>query len=388
MKNGNSPETTHVPRIMIVDDIPANLDLLSNALKESGYSVRSSLSGKLALKAAFNDPPDLILLDIMMPDMDGYEICRQLKENGATKDIPVIFITALDSNDDEEIGLSLGAVDYIVKPIKFPIAFARINTQLQLKLHRDHLENLVKERTASLEHSNQELVSEIAVRKNAEKMIQQSLFEKEVLLKELHHRVKNNMQLIIGMINMQIDFDEIDETKKTPEGLFSILTNRIQSIAHVHELLYHTEDFSVINFKNYLYKICDSLLLSYEEMDHRIEIEIHSDNVLLDITIAVPFGLIINELISISLQHALHSDKKEKISISLTCDDNIVKMSVGDKGFDFLLDSDFSSQKPLDLQLVTLLTKQIDGKCSYVNNNGKTIVIEFPRSVINKKNSV
>jgi DNA-binding response OmpR family regulator len=155
MKNNNTIEKSYVPRIMIVDDNSDNLDVLSSALKKIGYNVRSSPSGKLALQAAFNEPPDLILLDIMMPDMDGYEVCQKLKENEAVKNIPVIFVSAIDTEYDEEKGLSLGAVDYITKPIKIPIVLARVNTHLQLKLHRDNLENLVRERTINLKKSNQ-----------------------------------------------------------------------------------------------------------------------------------------------------------------------------------------------------------------------------------------
>jgi PAS domain S-box-containing protein len=162
------------PTIMIVDDKPENLDILSLTLRDCGYSVRPAPNGKLALKAIDEVMPDLILLDVMMPEMDGFEVCRILKANKKTEDIPVIFLTALGRNEDEEKGLSLGAVDYITKPFIIPLIKARVNTHLQLKFHQDNLEDLVKERTIELINANKKLVAEISERKLAEKKIKES----------------------------------------------------------------------------------------------------------------------------------------------------------------------------------------------------------------------
>jgi two-component system, NtrC family, sensor kinase len=136
--------------IMIVDDSVTNIEILSSALKEWGYRVRPAINGKQALLAARNEPPDLILLDILMPDMDGYEICRRLKEDPVTREIPVIFISALDKMFDEVKGFSLGAVDYITKPVILPVLKSRIDTHIQLKFHQDNLENIVLERTREI----------------------------------------------------------------------------------------------------------------------------------------------------------------------------------------------------------------------------------------------
>jgi len=130
------------PTILIVDDLPMNIKILGDSLK-STYRVRLATGGRKALEiAASDDPPDLILLDIVMPEMDGYEVCRRLKEKCRTRNIPIIFITAKDQEEDETAGLGLGAVDYITKPFSLPIVNARIKTHLELKRHRDFLENL------------------------------------------------------------------------------------------------------------------------------------------------------------------------------------------------------------------------------------------------------
>ena len=145
------------PTILIVDDTPDNIMLLSRLLKDR-YNTKVANNGSLALQIAQATPGlDLILLDVMMPGLDGYETCRQLKANPVTADIPVIFLTAKNQVEDEAMGLSLGAVDYIAKPVSPPILFARVATQLtlldarrQLKEHNENLEKLVQDRTAQL----------------------------------------------------------------------------------------------------------------------------------------------------------------------------------------------------------------------------------------------
>ena len=125
--------------ILVVDDIPDNLSLMSNLLRDI-YKVRVANSGERALTIAGSDtPPDLILLDIMMPEVDGYEVCRRLKDNPVTRDIPVIFLTAKAEVGDETRGLELGAVDYITKPISPPIVLARVKTHLAMKSVQDFL---------------------------------------------------------------------------------------------------------------------------------------------------------------------------------------------------------------------------------------------------------
>lgn len=121
------------PNILIVDDTPANLLLLVRMLMERGYKPRTVLSGKLALQAARTEPPDLILLDIAMPEMNGYEVCEQLKADAALKDIPVIFISALNETIDKVKAFSVGGVDYVTKPFQFEEVYARVQTHLQLR---------------------------------------------------------------------------------------------------------------------------------------------------------------------------------------------------------------------------------------------------------------
>jgi len=139
--------------ILVVDDTSETLHLLTEALRSEGYEVRPVLTGKHAIHAALNSPPDLVLLDIMMPEMDGYDVLKELKYHKETEAIPVIFLTSLTDDEDEEKGLSAGAVDYINKPVHLRILKSRVETHLQLKLQRDKLE----EQNYELKSMNEEL---------------------------------------------------------------------------------------------------------------------------------------------------------------------------------------------------------------------------------------
>jgi len=143
--------------ILIVDDAPENIDVLKTILKPH-YTLRVATSGRLGLQiAAANNPPDLILLDVLMPDLDGYDVCRLLKADERTRNIPVIFVTARANANDEAEGFSLGAVDYIIKPVSAPVVLARVATHLALNDRSRLLEELVQQRTALLERKTIEL---------------------------------------------------------------------------------------------------------------------------------------------------------------------------------------------------------------------------------------
>ena len=116
------------PNILIVDDNPANLKVLTLMLKKRGYEVRPVPSGKLALRAAQSETPDLVLLDVNMPEMDGYEVCRQLKENATLRRVPVIFISAMTNTLDKVKAFRCGGMDYITKPFHFEEVEARLQT--------------------------------------------------------------------------------------------------------------------------------------------------------------------------------------------------------------------------------------------------------------------
>jgi DNA-binding response OmpR family regulator len=161
--------------ILVVDDTPESLRILTEILLPEGYNVRPANSGKLALASIAAQPPDLILLDIRMPDLDGFEVCRRLKAEEATMNIPVIFQSAATDLADRLEGLRLGAVDYISKPFQRDELLARVRTHLELALLRGDLEIVVKERTAQLE-------LEIAERNRAAEELRQNVVRQKALL--------------------------------------------------------------------------------------------------------------------------------------------------------------------------------------------------------------
>src|SRR6056297_600766 len=143
--------------ILIVDDTKENIDVLSGLLIED-YNVKFALNGKMALEVAERFHPDLILLDVMMPNLDGYETCKLLNENIVTSDIPVIFVTAKVAIADEKKGFEVGAVDYISKPIQPMIVKSRIKTHLEIADREKHLQRLVNDKVKLLNHMNYEII--------------------------------------------------------------------------------------------------------------------------------------------------------------------------------------------------------------------------------------
>lgn len=151
--------STDRPTILVVDDTPDNLSLMSGLLRGT-YKVKLAHSGERALQIVSGEAkPDLILLDIMMPEMDGYEVLRRLQADPVSRQIPVIFLTAMTAAEDEQIGLDLGALDYISKPINPAIVLARVNTQLQLKFARDFLQNQNQHLEREVQRRTREVVA-------------------------------------------------------------------------------------------------------------------------------------------------------------------------------------------------------------------------------------
>lgn len=142
--------------VLIVDDEPANISLLNEVLK-TDYRIMVAKDGKRALLVAqSNPPPDLILLDIVMPELDGYEVLKRLKADEDTKNIPIIFVTSKNKDEDETKGLEMGAVDYIHKPFNPAVVKARVKAHLELKQNRDFLEWMLKEKTEELKKMEKE----------------------------------------------------------------------------------------------------------------------------------------------------------------------------------------------------------------------------------------
>ncbi|NEP14114.1 MAG: response regulator [Symploca sp. SIO2C1] len=180
--------------ILIVDDSLESLQLLSNNLSEQGYQIRGVAKGKLAIRTAQLSPPDLILLDIKMPEMNGYEVCEHLKSDEQTCDIPVIFISALDEVIDKVKAFQLGAVDYITKPFQVEEVLARIEHQLTIQ----RLQRQLQLQQLQLQQQNQQLQQEIQERKNAEEQAAAASKAKSQFLANMSHELRTPLNAILG----------------------------------------------------------------------------------------------------------------------------------------------------------------------------------------------
>ena len=169
--NRNSQNKNNKQEIMVVEDTLASLQLLTKILTDAGYRVRPAINGKLALQSLAVRLPDLILLDIKIPDINGYEICRHLKADKSSKDIPVIFLSALEETAEKIEGFNAGGVDYITKPYEVEEVLARVRTHLHLRELTEKLEQKVKERTEELTLANKNLKREVFERTETEKRL-------------------------------------------------------------------------------------------------------------------------------------------------------------------------------------------------------------------------
>lgn len=406
----------HKGRILIVDDSAANLKLLTDMLTQRGHSVHPASDGVSALRYARTELPDLILLDIVMPRIDGFKVCSFLKEYEETREIPVIFMTSLAATSDKVKGFRMGAADYITKPFQMEEVMARVETLLalrdvqkkltarnselmranedlakvnkalsreiaertqaeaQLKLYREQLEDLVRERTAELAEANRHLESEIAERSRAEEQVTASLREKEILLREIHHRVKNNLQVISALLHLQSDSVQ-DEASLS---LFRVSQERIKAMALVHEKLYKSRDLASIDFGEYVENLTRHLASSYVEDPDRIVVKADAGSFSLDIEEAIPCGLIINELISNSLKHAFPDGRGGEITVACHADrDGTVTVEVRDNGIGMPEGLDLLDTETLGLQIVAMLVRQLRGTIEMKSENGAEFVLTF-----------
>jgi len=221
----------------------------------------------------------------------------------------------------------------------------------------------------------QSIARDITDRKKWEDKIKKSLLEKEVLLKEIHHRVKNNMQLIISLLNLQaLSTNNVDLILKVKES-----ENRIRTMSLIHEKLYQSDDFSKINISNYTKDLINMLLSSFEIVPKNLNFDINVENIFLEINKAIPFGLILNEIISNSIKYAFINISKPVIKIKIYTDNNNYICEIGDNGNGLKNDIIFHKQSTLGFQLIHTLISQLSGSIEKLNTRGVNFYITFPK---------
>lgn len=392
--------------ILIVDDDESTCKSLALIFKKKGFETECAGTGAEAKEKIAGKFFNLALLDIKLPDMEGVELIPQLKETHP--DTVIIMVTAHASLETAVRAINEGASSYITKPLDMDDVLSTIRevlekqhlvmenrrllkelqhelserrrTQEELKRHRDHLEEMVRERTARLAESNFELQREIVERKKAERQTRASLKEKELLLKEIHQRVNDNMQIISSMLMLE----ERHIKDESDLSIFRETWNRINIMSMIYEKMYQSENLAEIDFSKYAKSLVSELFSTYDVDPNTITVKQNIRNVYLDISTAIPCGLIINELVSNSLKYGFPRGEKGEITIDFISADYEYTLMVGDNGKGIPKYLDFRKVESIGLQLVRLLCKKLKGSIDLDRGSGTLFKILF-RSGDSKK---
>lgn len=253
------------------------------------------------------------------------------------------------------------------------VAFQRRRAEEALHKANEELELRVKERTKELARSNEDLQNEIAERKKIEEQLRSSLEEKEVLLREIYHRVKNNMQIISSLLRLQAR----TIADKELLGIFEAAHNRIKTMAFVHEGLYRSKDLAKIDFSDYVKRLTTHLFSVYSSSKKKIDLILDVEEIFLDVNTAIPCGLIINELVTNSLKHAFPETDGGEVCVKMKKNLGQFTLTVKDSGIGFPKTIDFRMADTLGMQLVTDTVKQLGGSIRLERRGGTGFTIEF-----------
>jgi len=318
----------HKPlRLLLVEDSEDDTVLLLRQLRHGGYELMwERVDTEAAMSAALQQQTwDIVISDYYMPQFSALAALKLLEEKELG--LPIIIVSSTVGESTAVAVMKAGAHDFILKS-----NLARLVPAIERELR---------------EAANRR------ERKRMEEWIKASLKEKEVLLKEIHHRVKNNLQIISSLLNLQSEYIKDEQDLE----IFKVSQNRIESMALIHEKLYQSEDLAQIDFSEYIRDLVASLFCSYELNLDAIELKINVEQIFLNIETAIPCGLIINELVLNSLKHAFPIGNSGEIYINLyENDENEIALTISDNGIGFSQDFDFRNTSSLGLQLVNALT--------------------------------
>ncbi len=368
-------------KVLLIEDNDADTHLIRNMLNntnEAYFQVKSGKTLKEGLELLNNEEFNVILLDLGLPDSQGIETFNKLynQENM----IPIIILTGMDDEEKGIKAIQQGAQDYLIKgqssdytmrSIRY--AIERKKTEEQLKNYQQHLEEMVGNRTIQLENAIKQLQLEISDHENTEDQLKTALKEKEILIQEIHHRVKNNMQIISSLLSLQVMY--VDDTEVI--DLLRECQNRIKCMALVHEKLYLSKDLSRINMVEYITKLFSTLFDSYSTKKTQIMPILDLDEIYMNIETAIPCGIIINELVTNSLKYAFPTKKKGQIMVGLKDKGQYCELTVSDDGIGLLENFDYNETQTLGLLLVNTLIKQLNGTIELNQEHGTEFKIQF-----------
>jgi two-component sensor histidine kinase/CheY-like chemotaxis protein len=362
------PKHNHQGTVLVVDDNTANISILFESLRQANFKVLIAEDAATAMDRLNYTQPDIILLDIQMPHVDGFELYRQLKETYKIDDTPVIFLSIISDPKEKLRAFKLNAVDYITKPFNPHEVVARVEKHLALR-------NLQK----SIELKNNQLEQEITERKRIEAQLNATLAEKEVLLKEVYHRVKNNLSSLISLISLQTAAIEDPDVVQ----MFLELQGRIKAMSLIHQKLYQSKDLAQIDFEDYLHELTADLIRVMWGTDRPLAVNIETENVLVNVNLAIPCSLIVNELVTNVLKHAFPLDRdtsvENQLNLKFQFDQNEYTLTVSDNGVGLPPGFDWQKTQSLGLKLAnSLTTYQLGGTLEVKSHpDGTTFIAKF-----------
>lgn len=347
--------------ILLVDDDPRNLDVLESILQCPDYRLFRARTAEEALLALVREEFAVVVLDVRMPDISGYELAQMIKQRKRTQHVPIIFLTAYYREDQDALqGYGAGAVDYLSKPVNPLVLRSKVGVFVDLF-----------RKTRALATMNRAMEAEIEERLE---QLKASLREKEILLKEIHHRVKNNLQVISSLIDLQADRQPDPKVR----ALFRDARDRVRSMAMVHEKLYQSEDLARTELGAYTKHLMNELFQAHGERSGRIRLALDLQPLHLPVDMAIPCGLILNELATNSLKHAFVGQEHGTISITLTrVEPSRVRLVFHDDGRGLPAGLDWRGASSLGLRLIRMLSDQLGAELQVQNGKGTTFELEF-----------
>lgn len=361
--------------ILVIEDNPAQLTTLIDILENEGFHPMACITGGEALEKIRTHDVHVAILDLRLPDMNGLDVLKQLKQ--IRPHARIIINTAYASLESAMEAVNREAFAYVQK-------MGDVNELLRYvhRAFRDHfigysneLENEVRRRTAELEASNAALNREIDERRQAEERLKVSLREKEVLLRELYHRTKNNMQVICSMLGIQASYTDDPGVRDK----FEEMEHKIQAMSLVHQKLYQSGDLSRIDLREYIRDLTSLLMKSYRISSNKIALTLDMEDLSVLIDTAIPCGLVLNELISNTLKHAFPGNREGEIRVSLKRDmENTIELHVSDNGVGVAPGFDFRQSAAMGLRTVTAIVEhQLQGNVMFETGNGVACRVRF-----------
>ncbi len=374
-------------RVLVVDDLDANRYLLKKLLAGSGHEAVEAVDGKNALEILEAGSFDLVISDILMPVMDGYQFCREVRARESLRGLPFVFLTATYVDEkDEAFALKLGADAFMRKPFD-PRTFLETIRALMERIgegKRNHPEpradekeilTLYNERLIhKLEAKMMRLEEEIAEREKVETALRATLREKESLLREIHHRVKNNLQIVSSLINLS------SRDLKDPATLDVLrqIKLRIRSISMIHEKLLKSDSLDRIDFGEFLEDLTIHLFQFFRIEAGRVDLKMNLEKLFLPIETAVPCGLIAGEALSNALKHAFPEGRSGEIALSLgrvSPEDAV--LGVRDNGIGLPAGLDVARSETMGLTIVNTLVEQLGGRSVFAPGPGTDFRLTF-----------